>query len=61
MDRLKALPGIAELHANAVAAHRARRDALLADPAYRAMQAQLREASPYSAAEAQVRAEIGLK
>jgi len=25
------------------------------------MQAQLREASPYSAAEAQVRAEIGLK
>jgi len=61
MDRLKALPGIAELHANAVTAHRARRDALLADPAYRAMQAQLREASPYSAAEAQVRAEIGLK
>ena len=37
------------------------RDALLADPVYRAMQAQLREASPYSAAEAQVRAEIGLK
>ena len=39
----------------------ARRDALLADPAYRAMQAQLREANLYSAAEAQVRAEIGLK
>ena len=60
IDRLKALPGVADLHAASVAAHRARRDALLTDPSYRAMQAQLRAASPFCAAEARIRAEIGL-
>lgn len=60
MARLAALPGIADLHAAAVAAHRARRDVLLTDPAYREMRDQLRAASPYCAAEANLREEIGL-
>ena len=36
------------------------RDALLTDPSYRAMQAQLRAASPFCAAEERIRKEIGL-
>ncbi|UOA31998.1 hypothetical protein DSM110093_01780 [Sulfitobacter sp. DSM 110093] len=60
MDRLKALPGIADLHSDTVAAHRARRDALLADPAYVEMRQQLLSASPYCTAEADIRAEICL-
>ncbi|MEM5543591.1 glycosyltransferase family 2 protein [Sulfitobacter sp. AS92] len=60
IDRLKALPGIADLHSESVAAHRARRDALLADPAYVEMREQLLNASPYCAAEADILAEIGL-
>lgn len=42
--QLKSDPEIAALHAAAVAAHVARRDALLTQPAYRDMQAQLRAA-----------------
>ncbi|MGY3439609.1 MULTISPECIES: glycosyltransferase family 2 protein [unclassified Marinovum] len=42
---LKALPGIAELHDETVRLHRSRRDALVQQDGYRAMQAQLRAAS----------------
>ncbi|PJE28354.1 hypothetical protein PSM7751_02308 [Pseudooceanicola marinus] len=42
MERLKALPGVADLHEEACALHRARRDELLAQPGYRAMRDQLR-------------------
>lgn len=45
MARLKRLKGIKALHDAAVAAHQARRDALLGEETYRAMQAQLRNAS----------------
>lgn len=58
MDRLKALPGVADLHDEAVKLHRAKRDALLAQDSYQAMQAQLRAASPYCAAEADIIKEI---
>ena len=61
IDRLKALPGIAALHEEAVAHHRAKRDSLLAQDSYQQMRDQLRAASPYSAAEAAIRAEIGLE
>lgn len=42
--RLKALPGVGALHDEAVRLHRARRDALLEQPDYRAMRDQLRAA-----------------
>ena len=58
--RLKALDGIAALHAEAVQLHTARRDALLAQESYRDMRRQLREAPPYGAAELAIRQEIGL-
>ncbi|MGJ8625389.1 MAG: glycosyltransferase family 2 protein [Sulfitobacter sp.] len=58
MDRLKALPGVAELHDEAVKLHKAKRDSLLAKESYQAMQAQLRAASPYCAAEADIIKEI---
>ncbi len=61
MDRLKALDGIAALHEEAVALHIAKRDELLAQDSYREMQEQLRKASPYSAAETAIRAEIGFE
>lgn len=61
MDRLKALEGVGALHDEAVRLHRARRDALLTQDSYRAMQAQLRAACPYAAAEAALRDEIGLQ
>jgi len=60
MAKLAALPDVAGLHARAVCAHRARRDALLTDPSYREMRDQLLAASPFCAAEAALRAEIGL-
>ena len=60
MARLSALPGVGDLHAQAVEAHRAKRDALLTDPAYQEMRDQLLAASPYCAAEAALREEIGL-
>ncbi|MFK7835079.1 MAG: glycosyltransferase family 2 protein [Sulfitobacter sp.] len=61
MARLKALDGIAALHAEAVGHHIAKRDALLAQQSYREMQAQLRAASPYSAAETAIRDAIGFE
>ncbi|MGE4325093.1 MAG: glycosyltransferase family 2 protein [Pseudodonghicola sp.] len=45
LAELKADPEIGALHAEAVRLHRAKRDELLAKPAYRQMQAQLRAAS----------------
>ena len=58
MDRLKALPGVGDLHDKAVALHKARRDALLEQDSYLAMQKQFRETSPYCAAEEAIINEI---
>lgn len=46
ISELKALPGIAALHDEAVRLHCARRDALLTQLAYQALREQLRTASP---------------
>jgi hypothetical protein len=56
--RLKALPGVADLHEAAVAAHRAKRDALLGQPAFREMRDRLRTAPGLSAAEQAICAEL---
>ena len=56
---LKALPGVAELHAECVRLHRARRDALVQQARYQAMQAQLRTASPLPPGEDELLARIG--
>ena len=61
MKRLLALPGIADLHTEAVALHIAERDALLAQDSYQEMRGQLRADTPYCAAETAVRAEIGFE
>lgn len=58
MGRLKALPGVGELHDKAVTLHKAKRDALLAHERYQQMQAHLRAAPPYCAAEAAIIDEI---
>ena len=60
IDRLRADPVIDALHREAVALHIARRDALLAQPAYVAMQAQLRAASPLPPQEEKLLADLGL-
>jgi len=60
MDRLRALPGIADLHAEAVALHCARRDALLEQESYRQMRQQLLNANPYPPAEEEILREIGV-
>ena len=60
MDRLKALEGVAPLHDETVALHRAKRDELLAQDGYRAMREQLRNTAPYGDIELAVRAELGL-
>ena len=60
MDRLKALDGVGELHAEAVALHQAKRDELLGQAPYREMQDQLRAAPPFAAAETALRAKLGL-
>lgn len=60
MDRLKALPGIAEQHEECVALHRAKRDELLAQDSYQNMRAQLLAASPFPPREEQLRKFIGL-
>ena len=60
MDRLKALEGVAALHDEAVALHRAKRDELLAQPEYREMRTQLRAAVPFAAAEMAILDELGL-
>jgi hypothetical protein len=58
MDRLKALRGVGDLHDEAVTLHKAKRDGLLAQESYQQMQAQLRTAQPYCAAEAAIIDEI---
>lgn len=60
LDALKSDPEIGALHAEAVALHRARRDALLAQEDYRSMQAQLRAASTLPPQEEAMLAELGL-
>ena len=57
---LKTLPDVARLHDEAVHLHRARRDALLAMPAYQDMRSTLRQAAPYGAAEQDLRQALGL-
>ncbi len=58
MGRLKALPGVAALHEEAVALHIAKRDALLAQDSYQAMRDQLRNAPPLADLEMQILAEL---
>jgi hypothetical protein len=60
MDRLLALDGIAELHQGAVAAHIAKRDELLAHPAYREMYDHLASVDTMPPAELKVIEEFGL-
>lgn len=60
IDALKALEGVAELHQQAVAAHRARLQALMEQESYRAMRRQMQNASPYPPAETALIAELGL-
>ncbi|MFP4328888.1 MAG: glycosyltransferase family 2 protein [Paracoccaceae bacterium] len=57
---LKALPGVAALHEEAVALHRARRDALLEREDYRDMRARLRGAPALPPQEAALLEELGL-
>ncbi|GGE30887.1 hypothetical protein GCM10011360_18620 [Primorskyibacter flagellatus] len=58
--RLMALPGVAELHEEACARHRARRDQLLEQAEYQAMRAQLMKAGTMSPAEEALLAVLGL-
>lgn len=58
MDALKALPGVAALHDEAVTLHRAKRDALLAQDSYQQMRDQLRAASPFPPVEDALRKEL---
>ncbi|MGI3168118.1 glycosyltransferase family 2 protein [Pseudooceanicola sp. C21-150M6] len=60
MKRLMALPGVAMLHVEACALHRAKRDALLAKPEYQAMRQQLKEAGTVCAAEEALLSMLGL-
>lgn len=60
MDRLKALPGIGALHDEACDLHRAKRDALLAQPEYQAMKQQLKEAGTICPAEEALLISLGL-
>ena len=61
LDELKSDPEIARLHDEAVGLHLARRDALLAQPDYREMQAQLRAAPALPPQESALIAELGLE
>lgn len=60
LAELKADPEIGALHAEAVELHIAKRDALLAQPDYREMQAQLRTASTLPPQEEAMLIELGL-
>lgn len=60
MEALRSLPGIGDLHDEAVALHRARRDELLQQETYQKMQQALLKALPYSPAEEELMKEIGL-
>ncbi len=57
---MKSDPEIARLHADCVARHKARRDELLAQPAYQAMRAQLQKASPLPPQEEDMLLRLGL-
>ena len=57
---LMAISDVKDAHDHCVAEHRARRDALLAQPAYQTMQAQLRAAPPLPPQEEAMLAELGL-
>ncbi|MDF1727371.1 MAG: glycosyltransferase family 2 protein [Sulfitobacter sp.] len=58
--RLKALPGVADMHDRACALHRDKRDALLQQESYVAMRDQLRTALPYCPEEEALRRELEL-
>ncbi|WP_323763461.1 glycosyltransferase family 2 protein [Marinovum sp.] len=58
---LKALPGVAALHEDCVAQHRARRDALLQQESYREMRAQLRAAPTLPPVEQDLLTRIGTR
>lgn len=60
IDALKAMPGVKDLHEEAVALHCAKRDALLEQPAYREMRAQLKAASKLPPQEEEMLRELGL-
>lgn len=60
MEALKALPGVGDLHAEAVRRHIAKRDELLEQPGYQAMQAQLRAASTLPPTEEAMLRDLGL-
>ena len=60
MARLKALPGIAELHEESVALHRAKLEELMAQDTYKEMRKQLQTCSPYAPNEAALRELIGM-
>ena len=57
---LKTLPDVGRLHREAVALHRAKRDALLRQPTYRSMQAQLKAAAKLPPQEEALLQELGL-
>lgn len=61
MTRLKGLPGVAELHEQAVFLHRAKLSELLEQETYRAMQTQLRTASTLPPEEEALLQELGPK
>ena len=58
--RLKAIPGVWTLHEEACGLHRAKRDALLAQPEYRAMKDQLKAAGTICPAEEALLTSLGL-
>lgn len=60
ISRLKALPGVADLHEEAVRLHRVKRDELLAQQSYCEMRNQLLNASTYSVEEDAIREELSL-
>lgn len=60
LEEMKSDPEIAELHDNCTRQHRARRDALLADPGYRAMYDTLRAAPAIPAGEFVLMRQLGL-
>ncbi|WP_375173452.1 glycosyltransferase family 2 protein [Pseudooceanicola sp.] len=57
---LKALPGVSALHEEACDLHRAKRNALLAQPEYRAMRDQLKQAGTLCPAEEALLVSLGL-
>ncbi|MBV2360730.1 glycosyltransferase family 2 protein [Thalassococcus sp. CAU 1522] len=60
LAKMKADPVIGALHDEAVRLHRAKRDALLAQPAYAEMQAHLKSLPPYPPGELELMRELGL-